>query len=73
MVLVPCLRTLHPKPHRSGRHSESAFELLEPSVAVLCVAVADVAGERVVGGVPVDVVGVVEDELLDWQEVALPG
>jgi hypothetical protein len=34
-----------------------------PLVAVVCVSVADVVGERVAEGVPVEVVGVADDEL----------
>jgi hypothetical protein len=40
-------------------------------VAVGAVAVGDVAGKRVREGVPVEVVGVFDDELADRQEVAL--
>ena len=40
-------------------------------VAVVAVAVADVAGERVAEGVPVEVVGVGDDELGQRGEVAL--
>jgi acetyltransferase-like isoleucine patch superfamily enzyme len=49
----------------------SAFEVDEALVAVRAVAVGDVAGEGVVEGVPVQVVGVLDDELADRQEVAL--
>ena len=42
-------------------------------VAVFAVGVADVAGEREREGVPVDVVGVADDELADRREMALNG
>ena len=45
----------------------------EAAVAVFAVAVADVAGERERKGVPVDVVGVGDDELADRREVAFDG
>ena len=48
-----------------------AFEGSDPAVMVASVAVGDVVRERLLGGVPVGVVGVVEDELLDRAEVAL--
>ena len=41
----------------------AAFEVEEALVAMGAVAVADVAGEGVVEGVPVEVVGVLDDEL----------
>ena len=49
----------------------AAFEVGEALVAVGAVAVGDVAGEREREGVPVEVVGVFDDELADRQEVAL--
>src|SRR5439155_9218770 len=39
-------------------------------VAVVCVSVADVVGERVAEGVPVEVVGVADDGLAEGGEVA---
>jgi hypothetical protein len=48
-----------------------AFERGDPAVAVGAVAVGDVAGDGTLGAVPVAVVGVVRDELLDRAEVAL--
>src|SRR5436190_23010532 len=48
-----------------------AFEGGDPSVAVGAVAVGDVVGHGALGGVPVAVVGVVKDELLDRAEVTL--
>ncbi len=49
----------------------AALEVCEALVAVRAVAVDDVSGERVREGVPVEVVGVLDDELADRQEVAL--
>jgi hypothetical protein len=43
----------------SGGDREAAFALVDAPVAVGSVAVADVVGERVLEGVPVEVVGVV--------------
>ena len=40
-------------------------------VAVVAVSVADVVGERVAEGVPVEIVGVADDELVERGEVAL--
>src|SRR3954453_2688452 len=51
----------------------AGFEDAEAFVAVWAVAVADVAGERPGEGVPAEVVGVVDDELVDREEVALDG
>src|SRR5277367_1518963 len=48
----------------------SGFEEADAFVAVGAVAVLDVAGERPGEGVPVEVVGVVDDELADREEVA---
>jgi len=48
-----------------------AFEGGDPAVVVASVAVGDVVSEGALRGVPVGVVGVVEDELLDRAEVAL--
>ena len=48
-----------------------AFEGGDPAVGVAAVAVGDVVRQCALGGVPVGVVGVVEDELLDRAEVAL--
>jgi hypothetical protein len=69
--LVLCLGSSHPKPHRSRCDLAAAFEVDEALGAVRAVAVGDVAGESVVEGVPVEVVGVLDDELTDRQEVAL--
>ena len=55
----------------SGGDLVAGFEEADAFVAVRSVAVADVAGERAGEGVPVDVVGVVDDELGDREEVAL--
>jgi hypothetical protein len=41
----------------------AVFEVDDPLVAVGAVAVGDVAGQRVGEGVPVEVVGVLDDEL----------
>ena len=57
--------------HGSGCDLAAAFEGDEALVAVFAVAVEDVAGEGVREGVPVEVVGVLDDELADRQEVAL--
>src|SRR5215216_596488 len=57
----------------SGDDLVSGFEEADAFVAMGAVAVADVAGERPGEGVPVDVVGVVDDELADREEVALDG
>ncbi len=54
-----------------GGDLSAAFENDEALVAVLAVAVGDVAGQGVGEGVPVEVVGVLDDELADRQEVAL--
>jgi hypothetical protein len=43
----------------------------DPAVAVVAVSVADVAGERVSEAVPVEVVGVRDDEFAECGEVAL--
>src|SRR4051812_49581573 len=51
----------------------AGFEEADAFVAVRSVAVLDVAGERPGEGVPVEVVGVVDDELADREEVALDG
>lgn len=51
----------------------TGFEEADAFGAVRPVAVLDVAGQRPSEGVPVDVVGVVEDELADREEVALIG
>ncbi len=51
----------------------TVFELADAFGAVRPVAVLDVAGQRPGEGVPVDVVGVVDDELADREEVALDG
>ena len=47
------------------------FDCGEAAVAVVTVAVGDVAGEREREGVPVEVVGVAHDELADDREVTL--
>lgn len=57
--------------HRLGGDLVSSFEVEDALVAVRAVAVADVAREGVVEGVPVQVVGVLDDELADRLEVAL--
>jgi hypothetical protein len=63
---------LHRELHRSGGDHELA--LGDAAVAVGAVAVPDVGGECVRERVPVEVVGVVDDELGDWPEVRLdPG
>src|SRR3954470_21091814 len=49
----------------------AGFEAADAFVAVRSVAMLDVAGERPGKGVPVEVVGVVDDELADREEVAL--
>jgi hypothetical protein len=55
----------HREPHRSGGDLASAFEVDEAFVAVRAVAVGDVAGQRVRERVPVEVIGVLDDELAD--------
>ena len=57
----------------SGGDPVTGFELADALVAVWSVAVLDVAGEREGKGVPAEVVGVVDDELTDREEVALDG
>jgi len=57
----------------SGCDAVSVFGGDEAVVAVFAVAVGDVAGERECEGVPVEVVGVGDDELADRCEVALDG
>src|SRR3954463_10061279 len=49
----------------------TASERGDAAIAVGAVAVDDVVGEGMSGGVPVEVVGVVEHELLDRAEVCL--
>ena len=51
----------------------TGFEDADAFGAVWAVAVLDVAGQGPGEGVPVDVVGVVDDELADREEVALDG
>jgi hypothetical protein len=65
------LGSLDRKCHGSGGYLASAFEIDEALVAVRSVAVGDVAGEGVGECVPIEVVGVLDDELADRQEVAL--
>src|SRR3954468_6344998 len=55
----------------SGGDLVAGFEQADAFVAVWSVAMADVAGEREGKRVPVDVVGVVDDEFADREEVAL--
>jgi hypothetical protein len=55
----------------SGGDAVSGFGGGVSLVAVVCVAVADVAGEGVAERVPVEVVGVADDELAERGEVAL--
>ena len=43
----------------------------DAAVAVVAISIADVVGERVTEGVPVEVVGVADDELAEGGEVAL--
>lgn len=69
--LVVRLGSSHLKPHRLRCDLAAAFEVDEALGAVRAVAVGDVVGEGVVEGVPVQVVGVLDDELTDRQEVAL--
>ncbi|MDX6720550.1 MAG: hypothetical protein QOJ63_2804 [Solirubrobacteraceae bacterium] len=69
LQLVACLGSSHRKPHWSGGDLAAAFEVDEALVAVRAVAVGDVAGEREREGVPVAVVGVLDDELADRQEM----
>src|SRR5688572_9293355 len=68
--LVALLETFDRKRH-SGGDLVTGFEDADALVAMRSVAVADVAGERPGEGVPVDVVGVVDDELADREEVTL--
>src|SRR4051795_4196686 len=69
--LVVRLVSVDRKRHESGGDLVSAFEVGEALVAVGSVAVADMAGERERERVPVEVIGVFDDELADRQEVAL--
>src|SRR3954471_4266114 len=55
----------------SGGDLVAGFEQSDAFVAVRAVAMADVAGERPGKRVPVDVVGVVDHELADREEVTL--
>jgi hypothetical protein len=57
----------------SGGDLVAGFELADAFGAVRCVAVLDVARQCPGEGVPVDVVGVVFDELVDREEVAFDG
>jgi hypothetical protein len=59
--------------HRSGGDAVSGFGEGEAAVAVIAVAVGDVAGERPSGGVPVEVVGVGEHEFGERGEIARVG
>jgi hypothetical protein len=68
---VGLLGTLHRKLHRSGGDGELALEGGDAAVAVGSVAVLDVAGEGMREAVPVEVVGVVDDELGDRAEARL--
>src|SRR3972149_5171554 len=61
----------------SGGDAVSCLSGGDAAVAVVCVSVADVMGERISECVPVEVVGVTDDELaesgevtLDWIQVA---
>ena len=69
--LVGLLGTLRRKPHWSGGDAEFVLERGDAAVAVGSVAVLDVAGEGVGEGVPVEVVGVRDDEFVDRAEVEL--
>src|SRR3954451_12889659 len=51
----------------------TGLEQADALVAVGPVAVPDVLGQSPGKGVPIDVVGIVDDELLDREEVALDG
>src|SRR5207253_4481567 len=55
----------------SGGDAVSCFGSGDSAVAVVAVAVADVVGERVSECVPVEVVGICDDELGERGEVAL--
>jgi hypothetical protein len=55
----------------SGGYPVAALEGGDAAVGVWAVAIGDVVSERALGVGPVEVVGVVEDELLDRAEVAL--
>jgi uncharacterized protein (DUF2141 family) len=55
----------------SGSDAVSVLGGGEAAVAVVAVAVGDVACEREGEGVPVEAVGVAHDELADHREVAL--
>jgi hypothetical protein len=68
---VGLLGTLHREFHRSRGDHELALTLGDAAVAVGAVAVANVGGERVPKRVPVELVGVVDDELGDGAEVRL--
>ena len=70
LVLVGRPETFDRKRHGSGGDQQAAFGLDEALVAVRSVAVADVVCHRLGEGVPVGVVGVVDDELADRPEVA---
>ena len=59
------------KRHLSGCDAVAGFGGGEAAVAVIAVAVGDVAGECECEGVPADVVGVCDDELCEHGEVAL--
>lgn len=69
--LVLRLGSSRPELHRSGGDLAAAFEVGQALVALGAVAVADVASQGVVEGAPVEVVGVLDHELADRQEVAL--
>jgi len=60
---VGLLATTHPKLDRSGGDHQPALALGDAAVAVASVAVQDVDGEGVGESVPVELVGVVVDEL----------
>ena len=68
-LLVVCLVGSQRKRHRLGGDLVSALEVDEAVRAGRAVAVGDVAGQRERERVPVEVIGVLDDELADRQKV----
>jgi hypothetical protein len=68
---VSILRTWHLNLHRVGGDGEFALTVGEAAVAVGSGTVTDVVGMGVQEGLPVEVVGVVDNELGDGSEVRL--
>ncbi len=68
---MPLLQTLHPKHHDSGGDQQLGLGRGDSSIAVWSVAVTHVLSEGKGKRIPIQVVGVVDDELCNRAEVAL--